>query len=75
MVTVRAYAGSRAAEEPRALVVDGMDLPIEEICWRASVETGGRRLRAFVVQVQDTRVRLAYDEEDGFWTVEAHLPR
>jgi hypothetical protein len=31
LVRVEAYAGSRAAEEPRALVVDGERKPIEEI--------------------------------------------
>jgi hypothetical protein len=69
-VTVRAHDGYRAAEEPRALVLDGVEVPIDEITWRASVAAGGRRLRAFVVQVEGTRLRISYDEDDGMWTME-----
>jgi len=70
-VTVRAYAGGRADEEPRALVVGGHELPIEQIDWRAVVEEGGRRARVFVVRVEGLRVRLAIREGDEFgWVVE-----
>lgn len=74
MLTVRAYDGYRAAEEPRALVLEGTELQIDEICWRASVAEGGRRRRAFVVRAGGARMRIAYDEDDGTWTLEGLLP-
>ena len=70
MVTVRAYAGSRADEEPRAIVVAGEDVPIDEIEWRAVVERGGERRRVFVVRIRGTRVRLAHVEPSSLWEVE-----
>jgi MFS family permease len=66
MVTVRAYAGSRADEEPRAIVVGGRELPIERIDWRAIVEESGRRARVFVVRAGGRRVRLSHQEEAGW---------
>jgi len=71
LITVRAYAGSRADEEPRALVVGGHELPIDDIEWRALVEEGGRRARVFVVRVAGLRVRLANREDDDTgWEIE-----
>lgn len=71
MVTVRAYAGYRADEEPRAIVVGGSELPVEGIEWRAVVEEGGRRSRVFVVRIGGRRVRLAYHEDDDTgWEIE-----
>ena len=70
MVTVRAYAGSRADEEPRAVVVGGDEIPIEGIEWRAVVERGGERRRVFVVRVAGKRVRLAHVEPSSLWEVE-----
>ncbi|MGH2784700.1 MAG: MFS transporter [Actinomycetota bacterium] len=70
MVTVRAYAGSRADEEPRAIVVGGDEVPIDEIEWRAVVERSGERRRAFVVRVGGKRVRLAHVEPSSLWEVE-----
>ncbi|HJR19276.1 MAG TPA: MFS transporter [Actinomycetota bacterium] len=70
MVTVRAYAGSRADEEPRAIVVAGDEVPIEEIEWRAVVERSGERRRVFVVRVGGKRVRLAHVEPSSLWEVE-----
>lgn len=69
LVTVRAYAGHRADEEPRAIVVAGHEIDIEGIEWRAVVEEDGRRARVFVCRVGDRRVRLALDEDDG-WRIE-----
>lgn len=74
MVTVRAHAGHRADEEPRALVVGGHELPIDAIDWRAVVETGGRRARVFVVRVGGRRVRIAHHEDSTAWEVERVLP-
>lgn len=75
LVTVRAYAGSRADEEPRAVVVAGRDVPIEEIEWRAVEEREGERRRIFVVRIVGMRVRLAYSESSSLWEVERILPR
>jgi MFS family permease len=73
LVTVRAYAGSRADEEPRAVVVGGRDVPIDEIEWRAVEERGGERRRVFVVRIRGMRVRLAYVESTSLWEVERAL--
>jgi MFS family permease len=69
MVTVRAYAGSRADEEPRAIVIEGREVPIEQIDWRAIVEEPNRRARIFVVRAGGRRVRLAHQDETG-WEIE-----
>jgi MFS family permease len=73
MVTVRAYAGSRADEEPRAVVVGGGEVPIDAVEWRAVVERGGERRRVFVVRVGGKRVRLAHVEPSSLWEVERVL--
>jgi MFS family permease len=69
LVSVRAYAGSRADEEPRAIVSGGREIPIDSIDWRAVVEEGGRRSRVFVVRVAGQRVRLAHRQDAG-WEIE-----
>ena len=73
IVTVRAYAGSRADEEPRAVVVAGREVPVEEVEWRAVQERDGERRRVFVVRLGGTRVRLAYVESSSMWEVERVL--
>ena len=73
VVTVRAYAGSRADEEPRAVVVGGREIPVEEVSWRAVVERDGERRRVFVVRLEGTRVRLAYVEPSSMWEIERVL--
>jgi hypothetical protein len=73
MVTVRAYAGSRADEEPRAVVVGGRELPVEEIEWRAVQERDGERRRLFIVRLEGARVRLAYVESTSLWEIERVL--
>ncbi|MGZ4144012.1 MAG: MFS transporter [Actinomycetota bacterium] len=70
LVTVRAYAGARADEEPRAIVVGGHEIPIDRIDWRAVVEESGRRSRVFVVRSAGRRVRLAAHEDDTGWEIE-----
>jgi MFS family permease len=70
IVTVRAYAGSRADEEPRAIVVGGHEVPIQAIDWRAIVEESGRRARVFVVRAAGRRVRLAQRDDDTGWQIE-----
>lgn len=72
MVTVRAYAGSRADEEPRSIVIGGHEIPIATIEWRAVVEQEGRRSRVFVVRAGGKRVRLALHDQG--WEIERVLP-
>jgi MFS family permease len=74
LITVRAYSGHRADEEPRALVVGGRELPVRSIDWRAVVEENGRRARVFVVRVGAIRVRLANYDDDIGWQVERVMP-
>jgi hypothetical protein len=74
MVTVRAYAGARADEEPRAIVVGGHEIPIDVIDWRAIVEESGRRARVFVVRAAGRRIRLSHHEEDTGWQIERVSP-
>jgi predicted MFS family arabinose efflux permease len=73
MVTVRAYAGSRADEEPRAVVVGGREVPVEEVEWRAVQERDGERRRVFVVRLAGKRVRLAHVESTSLWEIERVL--
>jgi hypothetical protein len=73
MVTVRAYAGSRADEEPRAVVVAGAEVPVEMIEWRAVEERDGERRRVFVCRVGGSRVRLAHIESSSLWEIERIL--
>jgi MFS family permease len=75
IVTVRAYAGSRSDEEPRAVVVGGRELPVEEIEWRAVQERDGERRRIFVVRLEGTRVRLAHIESSSLWEIERVIQR
>jgi MFS transporter len=74
MVGVRAYAGGRADEEPRAVVVGGREVPISSVDWRAVEERDGERRRIFVVRVGGLRVRLAHRESASMWEVERILP-
>ncbi len=74
MVTVRAYAGSRADEEPRVIVVGGHEVPIQAIDWRAIVEESGRRARVFVVRAAGRRVRLSQHDDDTGWQIERVAP-
>lgn len=74
MVAVRAHAGHRADEEPRAVLVGGREVPIEAVEWRAVEERSGERRRIFVVRVGGLRVRLAHRESASLWEVERILP-
>jgi len=74
MVTVRAYAGSRAEEEPRAVVIAGEEIPVEDVEWRAVEERGGERRRVFVIRLAGRRVRLAHIESSSLWEIERVLP-
>lgn len=74
LVTVRSYAGYRADEEPRVLVVGGREVPVDAIEWRAVEERAGERRRIFVVRVGGVRVRLAHSEAASRWEVDRILP-
>jgi predicted MFS family arabinose efflux permease len=74
IVQVRAYAGGRADEEPRAIVIGGHEVPVDRVEWRAVVEEpSGRRARVFVVFAAGARVRLALYEDATGWEVERVL--
>jgi MFS family permease len=73
MVTVRAYAGSRSDEEPRAVVIGGSEVPVDSIEWRAVEERSGERRRVFVVRIAGSRVRLAHIESSSLWEIERTL--
>lgn len=73
MVTVRAYAGSRADEEPRAVVVGGREVPVDSVEWRGVQERSGERRRVFVVRLDGRRVRLAHIESSSLWEIERVL--
>lgn len=73
LVRVRSYAGARADEEPRAIVIGGHEIPIDEVLWRAIVEDASGRTRAFVVRAGGRRVRLGL--RDDTWEIERILPR
>jgi hypothetical protein len=73
VVAVRAYAGSRADEEPRAIVVAGHEMPVDRVEWRAVEERNGERRRIFVVRVGDVRIRLAFSELSSAWVVDRVL--
>jgi len=74
IVTIRSYAGGRADEEPRAIVIGGHEIAITEIEWRAVVQTSSSRTRAFVLRAGGARVRLALDEATDSWQIERLLP-
>lgn len=65
-IKVECYAGSRYPERPRALLVDGRRLPVEEV--EAQARTPGQ-LR-FRVRVSDgRRFSLVYDQVQDAWDV------
>jgi MFS family permease len=70
MVAVRAYAGSRADEEPRAIVLGDREIPVESVEWRAIEEREGARRRIFVVHAGGARIRLAYNEQTSLWEID-----
>jgi MFS family permease len=70
LVTIRAYAGGRADEEPRAIVVGDREIPIDAVEWRALEENGGVRRRIFAVRAAGQRVRLAYNEDSSRWEID-----
>ena len=70
LVTIRSYAGSRADEEPRAIVVGEREIPVDAVDWRALEEREGVRRRIFAVRVAGQRVRLSYNESTSRWEID-----
>lgn len=73
LVMVRSYAGGRADEEPREIVVAGVGLPLKVI-WRAVADEAGVHWRVFVVECAGQRLRLRVAERGERWEVERILP-
>jgi hypothetical protein len=73
MVMVRAYAGYRADQEPRAIVVGDREIPIDGIDWSAVEERDGSRRRVFAVRVGGRRMRLSYNEAADLWEIERFI--
>ena len=66
-VRVGCYAGSRAAEEPRWVEIDGVRRPVQEVesRWRERDREGWR-----VVLEDETRLIVYYVPNTDLWTVE-----
>ena len=73
-VDVRSYAGSRADETPRSIVLAGVEEPVEvERSWRE--ERAGVRLLCFRLRLQDgSRLEVARPDPDGPWHIDRELP-
>ena len=72
-VTVRSYAGSRADESPRSVVLGGVESPVEvERTWRE--QRAGVRLLCFRLALPDgSRIEVSRVEEGGPWRLDREL--
>jgi MFS family permease len=72
-VIVRSYAGSRADEMPRSVVLEGTEEAVEvERSWRE--ERGGVRFLCFRLRLQDgRRVEVSRPEEGETWALDREL--
>ena len=72
-ITVRSYAGSRADETPRSVVMGGEELPVEvERAWRE--ERAGVRLLCFRLALPDgVRIEVSRTEDGGQWRLDREL--
>ncbi|HEX9376158.1 MAG TPA: MFS transporter [Actinomycetota bacterium] len=73
-VDVRSYAGSRADEVPRSIVLAGVEEPVEvERSWRE--ERAGVRFLCFRLRLSDgSRLEVARPDPDGPWHIDRELP-
>lgn len=72
-VGVRFYAGGRADEVPRAIVVGGQDEPVQVLgSW--TEEANGTRRRRFRVRGPDSVMDLVEEGDKGRWVVTAGAP-
>lgn len=73
LVIVRAHAGGRADEEPRAIVLGPTEIPLT-VRWRAVCDEGGTHWRVFVVDCAGQRLRLRIAERGDRWEIERIIP-
>ncbi|HEX6261440.1 MAG TPA: MFS transporter [Actinomycetota bacterium] len=70
-IEVRAYAGGRADETPREVVIDGTRLTVAEVERSWHEERAGRRLLVFVLRMEDgRRLQLSRGEK---WRIDRFL--
>jgi hypothetical protein len=71
---LRMYAGSRADETPRAVVMGGLEEPVEiERSWRE--ERSGSRLMCFRLRLPDgSRIEVSRADDAGRWSLDRQLP-
>ncbi len=71
---VRSYAGARADEQPRSVVMAGVEEPVEvERSWRE--DRAGVRLLCFRLRLRDgSRIEVSRPEDDGEWRLDRELP-
>jgi MFS family permease len=73
-VEVRAYAGSRADEVPREIVLDGEAMDVAEVERSWHENRAGRRLLCFQLRLSDgRRIQVSGDSDDG-WALDRELP-
>jgi MFS family permease len=72
-ITVHSYAGSRADETPRSVVLGGVESPVEvERSWRE--ERAGVRLLCFRLMLPDgSRIEVSRPEDGGPWRLDREL--
>jgi MFS family permease len=72
-ITVRTYAGARADEAPRSVVMAGVEEPVEvERSWRE--ERAGRRLLCFRLRLPEgNRIEVSKAEADDRWRLDREL--
>jgi hypothetical protein len=72
-LTLRFYEGSRAEEDPRAVVWGGVEETVE-VEQRSLEETDGvRRTRYRLRMLDGTTIEVSKAEPDGAWTLEREL--
>jgi MFS family permease len=71
---LRMYAGSRADETPRAVVMSGLEEPVEvERSWQE--ERSGSRLMCFRLRLPDgSRIEVSRADDAGRWSLDRQLP-
>ncbi|MDP9340935.1 MAG: MFS transporter [Actinomycetota bacterium] len=71
---VRSYAGARADEQPRSVVMAGVEEPVEvERAWRE--ERAGARLLCFQLRLPDgSRIEVSRPEDGEQWRLDRELP-
>jgi len=71
---VRSYAGARADEQPRSVVMAGVEEPVEvERSWRE--DRAGVRLLCFRLRLRDgSRIEVSRPEAEGEWRLDRELP-